>query len=219
MRSESNELWDLFRVDTSSLYDFASVKCPKPDHAFYLPMYHLDDDPKGPIVSDPDARQWNQTSGTPLAEAFSWSGLKKLNSSGLLPTPFRAFHKPPMEASLKCFPWLLVEHKKEGLWEEIVCCQAANGGACAVKLNQISARYAVELPESAHVPPIPIVTTIGSEVKVWITYFAKDFEAPCTRRYMGDLTWKKRSKGYVSRNLLTYQGPSVLGVWLTEMSR
>ncbi|KAM5343898.1 hypothetical protein ACJ41O_012435 [Fusarium nematophilum] len=143
-------------------------------------------------------------------ERFSWSGLKELSSHGLQPTPFRAFHEPPKEASLNCYPWLLVEHKKEGVRgaEQTVCCQAANGGACAVRLNQNSARYAIEMPEDAHIPPIPTVTTIGSLVKVWIMYFAKDFQAPRAKQHFEGVTWTRRNNGYVMR-----------AIWEGDMTR
>lgn len=163
-------------------------------------MYHLDAEPIIPRIGDPEARQWNQAPNYSLVEPFSWTALKELHTFGLRSTPFRVFNKPPMEASLNCYPWLIVEHKKEGVSgaEETVCCQAANAGACAIKLNQISARYAVELPDNAHVPPIPTVTTIGSHVKVWIMYFAKEFQAPCEERWES-LSWKRCKQGYVSQ--------------------
>ncbi|KAH7011026.1 hypothetical protein EDB80DRAFT_836636 [Ilyonectria destructans] len=111
------------------------------------------------------------------------------------------FHKPPLEASLNCYPWLIVEHKKEGVRrsEETVCCQSANAGACAVKLNQIAARYAVELGDDAQIPPVSMVTTIGSRVKVWIMYFARGFYAPSNKRFLIKTTWESCKKGYVMR--------------------
>ncbi|KAF4975095.1 hypothetical protein FZEAL_8074 [Fusarium zealandicum] len=203
-RAETNELWDLFSGGADELSDlsgFERIKCPKPDHAFYLPIYHLDAEPRIPRISEPEGRQWNQALGHPIVDSFSWSTLKELFAFGLRPTPFRVFHKPPVEAGLNCYPWLLVEHKKESASEaeKTASCQAANGGACAIKLNQITARYAVELPDDAHIPPIPTVTTVGSHVKIWIMYFAKDFHAPCSAHYWHDVTWKRRKRGYVMR--------------------
>lgn len=58
---------------------------------------------------------------------------------------------------------------------EVAYCQAVNGSGCAVRLNQIAAKYTPELARDGHVPPIPSVTTVGPEVKVWITYYIKDF--------------------------------------------
>lgn len=201
----ANKSWGLFGSsvdDNSDLSSFERSKCPKPDYAFYLPMYHLDATQAIPKVPSPEGRQWNLAQEHSLAGGFSWSNLKELFGFGLRPTPFRVFHKPPQEANLNSYPWLLIEHKKEGVSgsEEIVNCQAANGAACAVKLNQISARYAMVLPSHAHIPPMPTVTTIGSKVKVWITYYAEDFHAPSrSNRYSSGVTWKKRKQGTVMR--------------------
>ena len=195
---ETNELWDLF-IDRVGDSGFERLKCPKPDCAFYLPMYHLDAKPKIPMVSEPEARQWNQAPDPSIVEPFSWSGLKELSEFGLRPTPFQVFKKQPMEARLNCYPWLLVEHKKEGIPVNLVSCQAANGGACAVKLNQTAARYAAELPGDAHIAPFPTITTIGSHVKVWIMYFAQNFKARTERRFLDQMILKDQRRGYVRR--------------------
>ena len=203
-------MWTLFNgraddTDTSELTDFEKQKCPKPDYVFYLPMYNLSDGPKIPKITNPEARQWHQAPNTSLMEPFSWSNLKELFAHGLRPSPFRVFndpkHDPPKEASLKSYPWLIVEHKKEAESRsvETVCCQAANASACAVKLSRIAARYAVELADNAQVPPVPTITTIGSHVKVWIMYFAKDFQGPWVyHSYPKTLKWKWCKEGYVS---------------------
>ncbi|KAL2678503.1 hypothetical protein Neosp_009250 [[Neocosmospora] mangrovei] len=203
-RRETNELWDLFKGNsTPELGAFESLKCPKPDQAFYLPMYYSDFKVGIPTVVDPEARQWNRHQEASIMEPFSWSTLEKLHEFGLQPSPFRIFHKPPMEASLKCYPWLIVEHKKEeepeGPSGRVVCCQAANAAACAVRLIQDSAQYAVELPDYGHIPPIPAVTTIGPRVTVWLMYFAEKFDAPCSRRDKQEVTTKLRNKGYIMR--------------------
>lgn len=200
---ETNELWDLFKTNnTPGTGSFESLKCPKPDQAFYLPMYHSELQIGIPTVVDREARQWNRHQETSIMEPFSWSTLKKLHEFGLQPTPFRIFQKPPMEANLKCYPWLIVEHKKEeekeGRSGRVVCCQAANAAACAIRLVQDSAQYAVELPDHGHIPPIPVVTTIGPRVSVWLMYFAKNFDAPCSRRDTQEVMTKRRDKGYVS---------------------
>lgn len=205
MYSGANKSWELFGSsvnDTSDLNSFERSKCPKPDYACYLPMYHMDAAGQAiPKVPSPEGRQWNLAQEHSLVGVFSWSNLKELFAFGLRPTPFRVFHKPPQEANLNSYPWLLIEHKKEGVSgaEETVSCQAANGAACAVKLSQISARYAMVLPSHAHIPPMPTVTTVGSKVKVWITYYAEDFHAPClSTKYSSDVAWKKRKQGTVS---------------------
>ncbi|KAF5588597.1 uncharacterized protein FSUBG_11454 [Fusarium subglutinans] len=117
-------------------------------------------------------------------ESFSYSGLEELYQYGLRPSPFNAFKKRATEKELRCFPWLIIEMKKKHTQrgrinksKEEASCQAANGSGCAVRLNQIAAKFAVELPGQGQIPPIPAVTTAGPEVKVWITYFARNFMA------------------------------------------
>ncbi|KAF5572774.1 Zn(II)Cys6 transcriptional activator [Fusarium pseudoanthophilum] len=207
-RSDADALWETFNgkgdeVDDSTVHRFETVKCPKPDYAFYLPMYHLNTNFHIPGITDHRAREWHKASTPSLVESFSWATLKMLYENGLRPTPFRVFNKEPREKDLKCYPWLLVEYKKEKYTffdrqqlEETVCCQAANGSASAIKLNQIAARYTIELPDEAHVPPIPVVTTVGPKVKVWITYLAKDCMVLYGGKYSWSSRWEKRSQAY-----------------------
>lgn len=182
----------------NGLGSFESVKRPKPDHAFFLPIYHSADNAGIPAISDPEARQWSQVQGPLGIEPFSWSTLKKLNEFGLQPTPRRIFNQQPREADLKCYPWFIVEHKKENESKKDVSCQAANATACAISLVQHSAQYAVKLLHEAHVPPIPAMTTIGPLVTIWLMYYAKGFDAPCSRRSTNEVTTKRRKEGHVS---------------------
>ncbi|KAF4954396.1 hypothetical protein FSARC_12139 [Fusarium sarcochroum] len=205
-KRETNERWDLFKDDgTTAIASFESLKSPQPDQAFFLPIYHTDVAGGIPTIVDPEARQWNQAQDSSIMEPFSWETLIGLNAFGLQPSPVRIFHKPPLEAHLKCYPWLIVEHKKEngknGGLERDVCCQGANAAASAVSLVRHSAQYAVELPGQAHIPPIPVITTVGSRVTVWIMYFAKDFEAPCSRRDTNEVTSRRREEGYIMRTI------------------
>lgn len=108
-----------------------------------------------------------------LVELFLWSNLKILYKNGLCPTLFYIFNKEPCKKDLKCYLWLLVKYKKEkyisfkcNRLEETVYCQAANGSISAIKLNQITARYTIKLPNKAYIPPIPVVTIIRPKVKV-----------------------------------------------------
>ncbi|KAK2616639.1 hypothetical protein QQS21_000462 [Conoideocrella luteorostrata] len=194
--------------DASDLAPYEKEKCPKPDRALYLPMYNLDTDSSIiPRVTDPEARQWHLAPNPSLVESFSWKRLKELFNYGLRPTPFRVFHKPPVQASLNCYPWLIVEHKKEkcqypnyyDMSEEVMCCQATNAAACAVQLNRNAATYAIKLAEQAHVPPIPTVTTIGSVVKVWIMHYADDLGGSCSDYDMYERAGKNCRQGYIMR--------------------
>ncbi|KAF4970775.1 hypothetical protein FZEAL_9973 [Fusarium zealandicum] len=203
---ETNERWDLFKKNgTTGFGFFESLKSPQPDQAFYLPIYHSAKTIGIPNIVDPEARQWHQAPDPSVVEPFSWSTLKKLHEFGLQPAPSRIFEKPPREANLKCYPWLVVEHKKEMEEargpERVVCCQAANAAAYAVNIVRQSAQYAVELPGQAQIPPIPVITTIGPCVRVWIMYFAKDFNAPCSQEETHEVTTKRRKEGYIMRTV------------------
>ncbi|KAF5007530.1 hypothetical protein FDECE_6121 [Fusarium decemcellulare] len=205
-RTAGDTDWDLFGfratdVDTAPLGDFERLKCPKPDYAFFLPIYYLEEDPKMPKVEFNNPRKWHQSPNNVLVESFSWSLLKDLYTHGLRPTPFLVFNRKPQESKLMCYPWLVVEHKKEDIAPKTVCCQAANASACAVKISQATARYAVELPDSAHVPPIPVVTTIGPQVSVWIMHFAKDFVAPTPNERTYRVESRKHNQGYIMRQI------------------
>ncbi|KAF4461146.1 hypothetical protein FALBO_12064 [Fusarium albosuccineum] len=206
-RTAGDTDWDLFGyratdADKAPLGDFERSKCPKPDYGFFLPIYHLEEDPKMPKVEFTNPRKWHQSPNNALVGSFSWSLLKDLYTHGLRPTPFLVFDRKPQESKLMCYPWLVVEHKKEDIHPRTVCCQAANASACAVKLSQVTARYAVELPDSAHIPPIPVITTIGPQVKVWIMHFAKDLVAPSPVKHDYDeVEPRKFSQGYIMRHI------------------
>ncbi|KAF4944788.1 hypothetical protein FSARC_14586 [Fusarium sarcochroum] len=98
---------------------------------------------------------------------------------------------------------IVVEHKKHDKSEQLkrkAYRQAVSASACAVRLNQIAAKYAVQQIKDAHVPPTPAVTTIGPVVKVWITYFGRGFMA-----YYDDESWQRCNRehsGYCTSILL-----------------
>ncbi|KAH7322889.1 hypothetical protein B0I35DRAFT_426680 [Stachybotrys elegans] len=208
-KTEGELPWTLFdgredKNDTSPLRQFERAKCPKPDYTCYLPIYHLDSEPHLPKVDHSEESHWHQSPNHPLVEQFSWTVLKGLRKYGLEPTTSKVFHKDPVEASLKCYPWLIVEHKKEypeidNSIRETVYCQAANAAACAIKLNQLAARYAVSLTDAGHVPPVPAITTVGAEVNVWIMHLATDFEAVYPRQFLRDTEVRTCRKGYIMR--------------------
>ncbi|KAF5973632.1 hypothetical protein FBULB1_8205 [Fusarium bulbicola] len=201
-----DQIWTLFEPDQKATTTrLRPVKSPKPDQVFYLPIYHRHNDTGLPKVVDPKARQWSQAGDSRAMEPFTWSTLQALNKFGLEPSPFRIFDKSPLESNLRCYPWLVIEHKREKdqneALERVVNCQAANAAACAISLVQQTAQYAVRLPRHAHIPPIPVITTVGSSVTVWLTYFAEDFDAPCSRRDTNEVLTRRRRQGYVMRTI------------------
>ncbi|KAF5707744.1 hypothetical protein FMUND_10962 [Fusarium mundagurra] len=147
---------------------------PQPDHAFYFPI-HPDS-----FISETTPHVTLEPHEDPTL--FSLSTLGELYEHGLRPSPFVPFQKDFEKTDLKCFPWLVVEFKpKRGSkgaitkgiitrLREHVYCQAVNGSGCAVRLNEIAAWYEKDSADLAHIPPIPAVTTVGPEVRVWITY-------------------------------------------------
>lgn len=164
-------------------------------------MYHFQMMGNMPQVASSTARQWHLAPNASLAETFSWYLLGKLHEHGLRPTPFKVFHETPKQANLRCYPWLIVEHKKEkNQLAMTVYCQAANAAARAVQMNEVAAKYAVAMEGSAQIPPVVTITTIGPQVKVWIAYSAANFMAPFPLLYIADYKkWKNCETGYVSR--------------------
>ncbi|WJG37142.1 uncharacterized protein FOBCDRAFT_208450 [Fusarium oxysporum Fo47] len=164
----SDEIWTIFEpgkeATTSRL---RPVKCPKPDQAFFFPVYHHRNNSGLPKVADPKARQRAQ-----------------------------AWDSRPVEPSH-------VEYKKEKdqneALEHVINCQGVNAAACATNLVQQTAQYAAKLPRHAHIPPIPVVTTVGPSVTVWLMYFAEDFDAPYSRRDTDEVLTRRRKEGYVMR--------------------
>ncbi|CVL07963.1 uncharacterized protein FMAN_09693 [Fusarium mangiferae] len=201
---DTDSIWGAFDKRNEIVKAF---KAPKPDLVFYLPMYHLET--YIPTITDYEAQQWHKSSTPSLVESFSWSNLKNLHKFGLQVTPFNVLEKEkPQEQDLSCFPWLIVEYKKAksapgelDRLKEVVYCQAANASGCAVNLNENAARYAVKLVNDAQVPPVVSVTTVGPQVKVWITFFARDFMAYCWD-FNGE-KYEKQEKGYMMQCIWT----------------
>ncbi|KAJ3473731.1 hypothetical protein NLG97_g10161 [Lecanicillium saksenae] len=152
--SETNELWEVFNKRWPGLPK--PISCPKPDIAFFLPIY---DTTEGLPVTKSVAfanKSWQQIPGAFMAEPFTWSTLSELNAHA-------------------------VELKRNGedpigsTPEETVCCQANNAATCALRLQRQLAKHATPLTHQAHVQPIPTITTIGPHVTAWIAYYAEGF--------------------------------------------
>ncbi|KAF5617844.1 hypothetical protein F25303_13165 [Fusarium sp. NRRL 25303] len=172
--SDFDSRWVIFNTKKNGLGWTMSDRlknesAPQPDYALYFPIqpdsFISETAPHVAVESHEDSA------------LFSLSTLGDLYRHGLRPSPFDPFQNDFEKRDLKCFPWLIVEFKpKKGskgairrLREEVYC-QAVNGSGCAVRLNEIAAWYETNSPGLAHIPPIPAVTTVGPEVKVWITY-------------------------------------------------
>jgi len=71
-----------------------------------------------------------------------------------------------------CFPWLIVEHKPAPPTDKSFCyCQAANAAYAVLTMLRNLAKFSKKgLTDYSHIPPVTTITTIGSEVKVWVAY-------------------------------------------------
>ncbi|KAF5577055.1 hypothetical protein FPCIR_12295 [Fusarium pseudocircinatum] len=191
---DANTRWVIFnpkenKLDSAMLDQLRNESAPQPDFAFYFPIHQPP--ANSPIPLEPDQ----------ALVMFSLPALKELYANGLRPSPFDPFQKGLRQTDLKCFPWLVVECKPKpgsnGLIrqkKEEVYCQAVNGSGCAVRLNEIAALHEMKLPDQGHIPPIAAVTTVGPEVKVWITYLTENSLA-----YRYDTKKEKQTtgKGYM----------------------
>ncbi|KAF5616761.1 uncharacterized protein FTJAE_12908 [Fusarium tjaetaba] len=190
----SNARWVVFNPKNDGLGSaipdrLKNESAPQPDYAFYFP------------INRPPANSLLALEPRQESALFSLPALKDLYTHGLRPSPFHPFEKSFKEKHLKCFPWLVIESKpKPGTngaitrLREVAYSQAVNGSGCAVRLNEIAALYETNLLGLAHIPPVPAVTTVGPEVKVWITYYTENSLA-C--RYDTVKEKQETGKGYM----------------------
>ncbi|KAI9714004.1 MAG: hypothetical protein M1820_000734 [Bogoriella megaspora] len=141
---------------------------PKPDFAYAFNIYDIKDGATG---------HWR----TNDAQNFSLKELRRLRerSDGrcLLSSPTKNFWIQEdgnyQDQKMSCFPWAVVESKKNRMNTAEFCyCQAANAACAAVKLME----NLIRSPESVHnvdketIPPVVAFTTVGPYVKVWLAY-------------------------------------------------
>lgn len=71
-----------------------------------------------------------------------------------------------------CFPWLIVEHKREDEQadDKSFYHLAATAALKALAMLQILAKHAENKSQDRHVPPVTVITTAGENVQVWIAY-------------------------------------------------
>lgn len=133
--------------------------------------------------------------------SFSIQSLGELSKKGVICAPTTGLRKrtssPETRLSstdLVCFPWAVVEFKKQiqGSQIERCYCQAANASAVAlVLLAQLSAKAKEKAEENeedkekaqvkakvkamhaacSRLPPVVSFTCVGPIVKVWLTYY------------------------------------------------
>ena len=109
-----------------------------------------------------------------MVENFTLNTLRHLIQHGLQPSTATVLGSEQYKASdLICFPWLIVEQKRNGETREQCYCQAANAGAAAVMMFERLCRHVPMGPSAkreAQIPPVVTVTTVEKVVRVWIAY-------------------------------------------------
>ena len=92
----------------------------------------------------------------------------KISNLGTTPDSIEAHH-------LLCFPWAIVEGKKEKVDAshiEYGRCQAANAASISLSIMEELVKYADVQYEGQHIPPVFAFTFVGPNVKLWIAYSA-----------------------------------------------
>ncbi|KAK9416275.1 hypothetical protein SUNI508_01692 [Seiridium unicorne] len=175
--SEREIPWNLFATKKGyRAKDRQYLTMPKVDRAFYFTV-HDSKSTRGSAAY----YQWRNSPQEKFIENFSYETLRHLSPHGLQSSPLDSnklnstltnggdSFRP---SSLCCFPWLIIEHKKDDQRKADFCSwQAANASSAAVMLLQSAAHYAEEQDNCQHVPPVISITTVGEIVRVWITYF------------------------------------------------
>ena len=86
----------------------------------------------------------------------------------------RAFSKE----HLLCFPWAIVELKRQSATAteiEKCYCQGANAASRALRMFEILSRYS-DTVNGEQIPPVVVLTFIGPLFKLWIAYSSLDRE-------------------------------------------
>jgi hypothetical protein len=175
--SAQSRLWSLFGKPARFQHDKReNLTAPKPDWVAFYPIW-------GGMTRSSDSERWglpkDPRNSWAIMENFSYETLEHLachnvesNISGIF-RPRKGNMVTPF-ADYICFPWLIVEHKKEGgpAHIEKCYCQAANAGAAAVMMLETLAKIpGMEKHRTkTHIPPVVTMTTVDSIVRVWITY-------------------------------------------------
>jgi hypothetical protein len=166
--------WTLFAKGKEFRRQTSGLTEPRPDYVAYFPIYDFN---KGGRTQTSDRWNWPNNAKNGLVKNFLRSTLEHLATHGLEPSPagiFKEHGRAEIEMSdFLCYPWLVVEHKRDKvpMDTEMFCyCQAANAAQGVLKMHEILAQYAEDKTDATHIPPITTMTTVGSNVKIWIAY-------------------------------------------------
>lgn len=173
--------WTLFAKDSDYRQNYRGLTAPNPDWAAYFPVYDTEIEDR---IRTSERWRWWKSKKPTMVENFSLEMLEHLARHGLEPSTTGRFHEGKtrqiVPSDYLCFPWLIVEHKKQGHSGQVqFCyCQAANAGMAALTMLQKLAKYAEKRPRDSHIPPITTVTTVGPEVRVWVMYVSEAEDGP-----------------------------------------
>jgi hypothetical protein len=170
--SEGNCLWTEFPNLEPKYTEFSRRTRPKPDLTYAFPM----------II--PSVGGYRGFERDEFMNVFSRQSLGILVKRGIICTPtagLRRWMKSPnntfmSSSDLTCFPWAVVEFKKEAQAcsvspEDRCYCQAANASAAALDLRRLL--FANIFDDAVSIlPPVIAFTCVGHIVKVWLTYLA-----------------------------------------------
>ncbi|KAI1768474.1 hypothetical protein GGR53DRAFT_410512 [Hypoxylon sp. FL1150] len=103
-----------------------------------------------------------------MVENFSRETLERLVKHGLHPSATGVFRDGLSPRNSICYPWFIVEHRKDGEQKDSECyCRAANDAAAALMMLRTLAKYSAD----TDMPPVVTMTTTGEIVRVWIAFF------------------------------------------------
>ncbi|KAF1845079.1 uncharacterized protein K460DRAFT_365983 [Cucurbitaria berberidis CBS 394.84] len=166
---EEDMLWTEFPSLEPQLSQVKGRTQPKPDLTYSFPIL-------SPAITSLRGFERDE-----FMQCFSLESLSRLNRNGVLCAPTtglrRWSHSPEgtkLDTSdLSCFPWAVIEMKKQADVSEASVercyCQAANAAAAALEFQAQLFEKDSDLRFS-ELPPVIAFTCIGPLVKVWLMY-------------------------------------------------
>ncbi|KAF2710226.1 hypothetical protein K504DRAFT_405223 [Pleomassaria siparia CBS 279.74] len=213
---------------------------PKPDLTYAFPIIDITEKKNSSYLNDSHV------------ESFSLSVLSKLRAKKDIqlksaPTTClqkweKAKHEPLDATDLMCFPWAIVEVKRNKkradnkrierenrTMEEFCYCQAANASAAALELREDLATKARDNRELSDSLIIFSITCVGPSVRLWVTYREKPVEDSDEKPFITmrciwatslELTWGVIALHMVMKNMREWIYSRVkpqLSIWIQKI--
>jgi hypothetical protein len=168
MSREQDVAWNEFPTWEPSKKHPVDRTQPKPDLTYAFPILKKGSEPLKGFERDEFTR------------CFSLEILGELRKNNILSAPTTGLNRWLKDPNTRlwskdysCFPWAVVEMKRDDETMERCYCQAANAAAAAVTLHaQLLEKSFGD--SSSLVPPVIAFTTVGPNVKVWLAYQTSD---------------------------------------------